>query len=57
VIAFVGAPLYLYDEADTMDKVAKQELNRVARAFVRVVERVSALPSANFTRMPDKADF
>jgi Peptidase family M28 len=57
VIAFVGAPLYLYDEADTLDKVAKQELNRVARAFVHVVQGVSALPSANFKRLPDKAAF
>lgn len=54
VIAFVGAPLYLYDEADTLDKVAKQDLNRVARAFAHVVEQVSALPSANFKRLPDK---
>jgi hypothetical protein len=57
VIAFVGAPFYLYDDADTMDMVATQELNRVVRAFVSVVKRVSALPSANFKRLPDKADF
>jgi hypothetical protein len=57
VIAFVGAPLYLYDDADTLDKVAKQELNRVARAFAHVVQGVSALPSANFTRLKDTADF
>ena len=40
VIAFVGAPLYLYDEADTLDKVAKQDLNKVARAFAHMVERI-----------------
>jgi len=55
VIALVGGPLYLYDDADTLDKVAKQNLNRVARAFVQVVEQVSALPSANFKRLPDKS--
>jgi hypothetical protein len=55
VIALVGAPLYLYDEADTLDKVARQHLNRVARAFVQVVEQVSALPSANFKRLQDKS--
>ena len=57
VIAFVGAPLYLYDEADTLDKVARQELGKVARAFVQVVERVGALPSDAFERLPDTADF
>lgn len=54
VIAYVGAPLYLYDEADTPDKVARHDLNRVARAFASVVEQISALPSANFKRLPDK---
>lgn len=57
VIAFVGAPLYLYDEADTIDKVAKQDLNKVARAFAHIVERIGALPSGNFKRLPDTADF
>jgi hypothetical protein len=55
LIAFVGAPLYLYDEADTLDKVARQDLNRVARAFATVVQQVSALPSANFKRLPVNA--
>lgn len=56
IIAYVGAPLYLYDEADTLDKVARQDLNRVARAFANVVEQVSALPSANFKRLPVKTE-
>lgn len=57
VIAFVGAPLYLYDEADTLDKVARQDMGKVARAFVQMVERVGALPSDAFVRLPDTADF
>lgn len=57
VMAFVGAPLYLYDDIDTPDKVAKDELGRVARAFVDVVNQVSRLPSSHFKRLPDKADF
>lgn len=57
VMALVGAPLYLYDDIDTPDKVAQQELGRVARAFVDVVNKVSRLPSSHFKRLPDKADF
>lgn len=56
VIALVGAPLYLYDDMDTPDKVAKDELGRVARTFVDVVKKVSQLPSANFKRLPDNLD-
>ncbi|HET6788695.1 MAG TPA: hypothetical protein VFH49_12070, partial [Aquabacterium sp.] len=57
VMAFVGAPLYLYDDIDTPDKVARDELGRVAKAFVDVVNQVSRLPSSHFKRLPDKADF
>ncbi|RZK99478.1 MAG: M28 family peptidase [Rubrivivax sp.] len=56
VIALVGAPLYLYDDIDTPDKVAKDELGRVAQAFVDVVRKVSQLPSAHFKRLPYKLD-
>ncbi|MGH6648371.1 M28 family peptidase [Aquabacterium sp.] len=56
VIALVGAPLYLYDDIDTPDKVAKDELGRVAQTFVDVVRKVSQLPSANFKRLPYKLD-
>ncbi|RZI80962.1 MAG: M28 family peptidase [Rubrivivax sp.] len=54
VMALVGAPLYLYDDIDTPDKVAKDELGRVAGAFAEVVRKVSQLPSANFKRLPYK---
>ena len=56
VIALVGAPLYLYDDIDTPDKVARDELSRVAQTFVDVVRKVSQLPSANFKRLPYKLD-
>lgn len=55
-MALVAAPLYLYDEIDTPDKVAKDESGRVAGAFVEVVRKVSNLPSANFKRLPDNLD-
>lgn len=51
VLALVGAPIYLYDSIDTLDKVPPDELGRVARAFVEVVEQLDALPSAAFRRL------
>lgn len=57
VIAFVGAPLYLYDEIDTLDKVAKEELGRVAGAMADIVVKLDRLPSERFKRLPDRADF
>src|SRR5690606_28912743 len=56
VFALVGAPLYLYDAIDTMDKVPAQELERVAGAFAEVIHRIDALPSANFKRLPLRQD-
>lgn len=57
VVAFVGAPMYLYDSADTLDKVAKSELHKVARAFVDVVFGLSELRSENFVVLPFTGDF
>ncbi|MFT3857154.1 MAG: M28 family peptidase [Aquabacterium sp.] len=57
VIALVGAPLYLYDEIDTTDKVARDELGKVARAFAYMVERIGKMPSAAFKRLEDTTDF
>ena len=57
VIAMVGAPMYLYDGADTLDKVAKSDLHRVARAYVDLVFGLSALPSENFVVLPFTGDF
>ena len=57
VIAMVGAPMYLYDAADTLDKVAKSDLHRVARAFVDLLFGLSALPSENFVVLPFTGDF
>lgn len=37
-VSLIAGPLYLYDAADTLDKVAKNELQRVARTFSEIVE-------------------
>jgi hypothetical protein len=51
VVALVGSPLYLYDSIDTLDKVAKDNLPRVAQAFVDIVEVADDLPAAQFVRL------
>ncbi|HEY6556926.1 MAG TPA: M28 family peptidase [Polyangiaceae bacterium] len=51
VLALVGAPIYLYDSMDTLDKVPVDELGRVARAFADVVSELDALPSSAFRRL------
>lgn len=36
--SLISGPIYLYDAADTLDKVAKTELQRVAQSFVEFVD-------------------
>lgn len=52
VMAFVGAPLYLYDDIDTVDKVPADELGRVTRAFAEAIHRLDEVPADQFQRLP-----
>lgn len=45
VISLVSGPIYLYDEDDTMDKVARDELRPVAQAFAYIVDQLDDLPA------------
>jgi hypothetical protein len=44
--SLIAGPNYLYDEADTLDKVAKDQLLPVNRFFAELVEAMDATPSA-----------
>ena len=57
VVSLVGAPMYLYDATDTVDKVAVGDLHRVACVFVDVIFRLSELPTENFVVLPFTGDF
>ncbi len=48
VISLISGPIYLYDEIDTSDKVAKEQLRPVAEAFADIVWRLSELPASQF---------
>lgn len=38
--SLIAGPIYLYDAADTLDKVLKDELQRVAQSFVEFIDRL-----------------
>lgn len=46
VVSMVCGPMYLYDEVDTLDKVARDELEPVTVVLADVVKRLSAAPRA-----------
>ena len=45
VMSLISGPIYLYDIADTVDKVDRAALAPVARTFATMVERLAATPS------------
>lgn len=44
-VSLIAGPNYLYDAADTLDKVAQEELVPVNQAFAELIERMDATPS------------
>jgi hypothetical protein len=44
-ISFISGPLYLYDKADTIDKVYKPDLAPVAEAFADIIDHLAITPS------------
>ncbi len=46
VASLIAGPNYLYDEADTLDKVAKDQLVPVAQFFAELAEAMDTTPSA-----------
>jgi hypothetical protein len=45
IISLISPPLYIYDPADTPDKVAKDQLNPVATAFADLIESIDQTPT------------
>jgi hypothetical protein len=44
-VSLIAGPNYLYDAADTLDKVAQEELVPVNQAFAEIIEAIDATPS------------
>lgn len=47
VVSLISGPIYLYDRADTLDKVAREDLQPVARAFSDVVRALDRTPAGD----------
>ena len=52
VVSFIAGPLYMYDDADTLDKVDRTQLTPVARFFVDVVDGMDRTPSRDIALIP-----
>ena len=44
--SLIAGPNYLYDAADTLDKIEKKDLVPVAKVFIELIEAIDATPSA-----------
>ena len=53
-VSLISGPLYLYDEADTLDKVDVDDLRPVARAFIELVEAIDDTPGDQIGLDPDQ---
>jgi hypothetical protein len=54
-ISFVSGPVYLYDKADTIDKVYKPDLVPVAHAFADIIDRLAVTPGDQIGESPASA--
>ena len=50
IISLISGPIYLYDNIDTIDKIAKGALRPTAEAFSDIVWRLMELPAESFAR-------
>ncbi|TVP53419.1 MAG: M28 family peptidase, partial [Halomonadaceae bacterium] len=49
-ISLISGPVYLYDEMDTPDLVAQDQLQPVARVFIDIIEALDATPPGDMAR-------
>ncbi len=52
VVSLIAGPMYMYDEQDTLDKVAVDELQPVAKAFAEVIDDLDAADSETIGAVP-----
>ncbi|MGC4933142.1 M28 family peptidase [Gordonia sp. DT30] len=52
VVSFIAGPLYMYDDADTLDKVDRSQLAPVAAFFADTLDRLDAQPSRSIGLVP-----
>lgn len=52
VVSFIAGPLYMYDDADTIDKVDRKQLAPVAGFFADTLDRLDSTPSGSIALTP-----
>lgn len=52
VVSLIAGPLYMYDDADTLDKVDRSQLVPVARFFVDTINHLDTVPGAAIGLIP-----
>lgn len=52
IVSSIAGPLYMYDDADTLDKVDRSQLRPVALFFVDVINALDAAPSRTIGLVP-----
>jgi hypothetical protein len=57
MVLMVGSPLYLYDDNDSLDKVDKANLGRVAKTFIDIIDGMGGIPSRDYKTLNISADF
>ncbi len=53
VISFISAPIYLYDQADTLDKVDESQLGPVSVAFAEIIRDLGLVPREDISQPTD----
>ena len=55
VVSLIAGPMYMYDEADTIDKVDVQRMRPMATAYAQIINAIDTTPSDLIGIMPPPA--
>jgi hypothetical protein len=44
IISYISGPTWLFDQADTLDRVAKEQLEPLTRMYIDLISRINATP-------------
>ncbi|MFD0949943.1 M28 family peptidase [Paraperlucidibaca wandonensis] len=50
--SLISGPIYLYDKADTLDKIDRKQLVPITEAFIDIIDAIDLMPSALIGLLP-----
>ncbi|MEM2330959.1 MAG: hypothetical protein QXL59_09040, partial [Candidatus Jordarchaeales archaeon] len=50
IYSLISGPVYLFDATDTPDKVARDQLEKLARMFIDIINELDTLPAEKIKR-------